>query len=137
MKNTGMLDLKSKMEQAKKDMGTESAPTPAPTPQAQKKTTPPVVEVTPSEPTNATTPEIEPKLFVNGRLDRKNYTYLPRSLHILEGLLDEIHTYCKGNEVAIYQFLIHEGLKSVKTHGTSVYVDIKDMELSFAPADKS
>ena len=70
----------------------------------------------------------EPKLFVSGRLNRKDCNYIARSLHISEELLNDINTHCKGSESAIYNYLLSEGLKKIKDASGMIHVDIKDME---------
>jgi len=73
-------------------------------------------------------PSSEPKLFVSGRLNRKDCNYVARSLHIAEALLNDINQHCKGSESAIYNYLLNEGLKKIKESSGMVHVDIKEME---------
>ncbi len=70
----------------------------------------------------------EPKLFVSGRLNRKDCNYVARSLHIAEALLNDINQHCKGSESAIYNYLLNEGLKKIKESSGMIHVDIKEME---------
>lgn len=70
----------------------------------------------------------EPKLFVSGRLNRKDCNYVARSLHISESLLNDINQHCKGSESAIYNYLLNEGLKKIKESPNMIHVDIKEME---------
>jgi hypothetical protein len=73
-------------------------------------------------------PSSEPKLFVSGRLNRKDCNYVARSLHISESLLNDINQHCKGSESAIYNYLLNEGLKKIKESPNMIHVDIKEME---------
>jgi hypothetical protein len=75
-----------------------------------------------------TTTEAQPKLFVNGKLDRKNKKYVLRSLALLGALNDDIQKYCRGGENAILNYLIKEGLKNVKKIDAMINVDISDIE---------
>lgn len=72
--------------------------------------------------------KIEPKLFVSGRLDRKEHTYTAKSLILLEQLENEIKTYCRGGDLAILNYLIKEGLKKVKSLKTTTNIDMTEIE---------
>lgn len=72
--------------------------------------------------------KVTPKLFVNGRLDRKKHTYVAKSLILLTHLEEEIKLYCRGGDLAILNYLIKEGLEKVKTSVLSINVDIEEIE---------
>jgi hypothetical protein len=72
--------------------------------------------------------KIPPKLFINGRLDRKKHNYMPKSLMLLSKLEEEIKTYCKGGDLAILNYLIKEGIKNVKAADMPINIDIDDIE---------
>ncbi len=68
-----------------------------------------------------------PKLFVSGRLDRKKYSYTPKSLILLTQLENEIKTYCRGGDLAILNYLIKAGLEKVKASETIINVDMEEI----------
>lgn len=72
--------------------------------------------------------KVNPKLFVSGRLDRKKYEYVAKSLILLTQLEDEIKIYCRGGDLAILNYLIKEGLEKVKASNTPINVDIEEIE---------
>lgn len=72
--------------------------------------------------------KIPPKLFVSGRLDRKKRKYTVRSLVLLESINNEIKAYCKGGELAILNYLIKEGLESVKRAESPINVEMIEIE---------
>lgn len=72
----------------------------------------------------------EPKLFVSGKLNRKEHKYVTPSLAITKKRHDEIKEYCRGNELSILNYLIFLGLEHVKKNSNVVTVDISDIESS-------
>jgi len=69
-----------------------------------------------------------PKLFISGRLDRKKYTYVAKSLSLLAELEKEIKIYCRGGDLAILNYLIKEGLKHVKMSDVPINIEVKEIE---------
>jgi len=78
--------------------------------------------------TKNTKNKIPPKLFINGRSDRKKHKHEPKSLMLLSYLEEEIKTYCRGGDLAILNYLIKEGIKNVKASETPINIDIDDIE---------
>lgn len=70
---------------------------------------------------------VEPKLYISGYLDRKQRKYVARSLVIPERVDLEIKAYCKGGDLAILNYLIEQGFKSVKALKEIVSIDTKDI----------
>jgi len=118
-------NLAEKMAQAKKDLGS-SEETQEITSKKIEPSTPKKEKTKPSKDKQETA--IDPKLFVSGRLNRKDCNYIARSLHISETLLNDINAHCKGSESAIYNYLLTEGLRKIKEASGMIHVDIKDME---------
>ena len=71
---------------------------------------------------------IKPKVFINGKLNRKKHRYILRSLALLESTNTEIRQYCRGGENAILNYLIKEGLKNIKHFDSIVDVNVEDIE---------
>jgi len=71
---------------------------------------------------------IQPKIFINGKLNRKKHKYILRSLALLESINAEIQQYCRGGENAILNYLIKEGLKSVKSFNFIIDIKAEDIE---------
>lgn len=71
---------------------------------------------------------IQPKVFINGKLNRKKHNYVLRSLALLESINSEMGQYCRGGENAILNYLIKEGLKNVKQLKTIVDIHAEDIE---------
>ncbi len=123
-------NLAEKMAQAKKELGGAEYQEPVSKPaelMIKEKAKEPVIQKTEKE-KKAEESFSEPKLFVSGRLNRKDCNYVARSLHISESLLNDINAHCKGSESAIYNYLLTEGLKKIKATSGMIHVDIKDME---------
>lgn len=74
------------------------------------------------------TNNIQPKVFINGKLNRKKHNYVLRSLALLESINTEMGQYCRGGENAILNYLIKEGLKNVKQFKTIVDIHAEDVE---------
>ena len=72
--------------------------------------------------------KVSPKLFVSGRLDRKRKNYTAKSLILLTSLEEDIKTYCRGGELAVLNYLIKEGLKSVKESSVPIHIDVTELE---------
>jgi hypothetical protein len=72
----------------------------------------------------------QPKLFVNGKLDRKKHNYIMRSLALLPSIHEDIKKYCRGGDNAILNYLLQEGLKNVKASNTMINVNTHDIENS-------
>lgn len=70
---------------------------------------------------------VEPKLYVSGHLDRKRHKYLARSLVIPEAIESEIKAYCRGGDLAVLNYLIVQGLNSIKTSKDIINIDTKDI----------
>lgn len=70
----------------------------------------------------------KPKLFVSGRLDRKQHKYTAKSLILLTKLEEEIRMYCRGGDLAILNYLISEGIKKVKESEDVINVDVEEIE---------
>lgn len=81
-----------------------------------------------AQPAKRTKKQNQRKLFINGRLDRKNYPYLSRSLMLLPHIEEEIKTYCQGGDLPILLYLIREGLKAVKASEVPIIIDVEDIE---------
>ena len=73
---------------------------------------------------------VEAKLFVSGKLNRKEHKYITPSLAITKKRHDEIKELCRGNELSILNYLIFLGLETVKKYNSVVTVDISDIESS-------
>ena len=69
-----------------------------------------------------------PKLYVSGRLDRKKHNYVAKSLILLESMDTEIKQYCRGVDLAILNYLIWEGLNSIKASSDTINIDMKEIE---------
>lgn len=72
--------------------------------------------------------KVQPKLFINGQLNRKQNTYVLRSLALLETLNDDIQKYCRGGENAIINYLIREGLEKIKNLPEMININASDIE---------
>ena len=57
---------------------------------------------------------VEPKLCVTGRSDRKNHKYKTKAFYIHEGLDEHVRTYCRGADITVYNYLISVGLETIK-----------------------
>jgi hypothetical protein len=90
----------------------------------QTNSTADIVETTTANDAN----ETKPKLFVNGRLDRKTHKYINCSLAVLADVYADIKKYCHGGENAIFNYLLIEGLKNVKAFNTIASVDKIEIE---------
>lgn len=77
---------------------------------------------------SSTTNQASPLLFVNGRLDRKNYTYIAKNFSLLEPLNAEIKKICKGSDLTILNYLIFLGLKEIKGNAKFRSVEYSDFE---------
>ena len=72
--------------------------------------------------------KIKPKLFVSGRLNRKKHKYISRSLILLKNVEDDVKDYCRGGDLCILNYLIKEGLKSIKSKEEALNIDMEDIE---------
>ena len=77
---------------------------------------------------NVDNTQIEHKLFISGRLDRKKNTYTAKPLVLFSGLDNELKRYCRGPEIAILNYIIKLGLDAVKKLEKPLMVDISDIE---------
>lgn len=107
----GELTLKERMDLAKKELDDNSS--------MPLKTTREI---------KANKPKIEPKLFVSGRLNRKNHNYITTSLTISSKLESEIKEYCRGGDLPILNYLIMEGLHKVKESLSNINIDMVEIE---------
>jgi hypothetical protein len=71
---------------------------------------------------------VQPKLFINGKLDRKKHRYTLHSLALLDSINSEIKTCCRGGENAILNYLIKEGLSNVKKLKSMLNIEATDIE---------
>jgi len=69
-----------------------------------------------------------PLLFVNGRLNRKNCTYIAKNFSLLEPLNTEIKKICKGSDLTILNYLIFLGLKAIKDNSEFQSVEYSEFE---------
>jgi len=69
-----------------------------------------------------------PLLFVNGRLDRKNYSYIAKNFSLIEPLNKEIKNVCKGVDLTILNYLIFLGLQKIKENGVFESVEYSEFE---------
>lgn len=71
-------------------------------------------------------------LFINGRLNRKDYNYIAKNLVLLESLEKEIKKYCRGVDLTILNYLIFRGLESIKKEHkkekTFLFIDYSNIE---------
>lgn len=72
----------------------------------------------------------QPMLFVNGRLDRKNHTYISKNFSLLEPLNNEIKTLCKGVDLTILNYLIFLGLNKVRENENIESIEYSEFESS-------
>lgn len=70
----------------------------------------------------------QPMLFINGRLDRKNYVYISKNFSLLEPLNKEIKEICKGVDLTILNYLIFLGLNKIKKNDTIESVEYSEFE---------
>ena len=70
-------------------------------------------------------------LFVNGRLDRKNYKYVAKNFSLLEGIEIELKKYCKGLDLPLLNYLIYRGIKAIKQDDNFQMIEYSDIEKSF------
>jgi hypothetical protein len=71
---------------------------------------------------------ITPLLFVNGRLDRKKYSYVSKNFSLLEPLNVEIKKVCKGLDLAVLNYLIFLGLQKIKETGEFASIEYSEFE---------
>lgn len=69
-----------------------------------------------------------PLLFVNGRLDRKKYSYIAKNFSLLEQLNTEIKETCKGVDLTILNYLIFLGLQKIKEEGEFKSIEYSEFE---------
>ena len=67
-------------------------------------------------------------LFVNGRLDRKQYPYISKNFSLLAPLNTEVKKICKGGDLTILNYLIFLGLEKVKENATLQSVEYSEFE---------
>ena len=69
-----------------------------------------------------------PILFVNGRLNRKNCSYIPKNFSLLEPIEKEIKKYCKGLDLAVLNYLIFRGIESIKKEEKFLAIEYSSIE---------
>lgn len=72
-----------------------------------------------------------PLLFINGRLNRKDFKYIAKNLALLHGLDEEIKKYCRGIDLTILNYLIYKGLASLKENNKFTSIKYSDIEEQF------
>ncbi len=73
-------------------------------------------------------PEINANLFVNGKLNKAHAGYSSKNIHVHEGLYREIKQHCRGLDQAIFNYLLHLGLESVKNLDKLLMADVQEVE---------
>lgn len=71
---------------------------------------------------------LQPILFVNGRLNRKNYPYVAKNFAILKGIEDEIKHICRGLDLVILNYLLFRGIESIKKEKDLLSIDYPEIE---------
>ena len=79
-------------------------------------------------PHTTTNGKLTPLLFINGRLDRKNCTYIAKNFSLLESLNIEIKKVCKGSDLTILNYLVFLGLKTIKDNAEFQSIEYSDFE---------
>ena len=69
-----------------------------------------------------------PLLFVNGRLNRKKYSYIAKNFALLESLNAEIKTLCRGSDLTILNYLISLGLQKIKEDNNFKSIEYSNLE---------
>jgi hypothetical protein len=69
-----------------------------------------------------------PLLFINGRLNRKNCTYIAKNFSLLAPLNAEIKKICKGSDLTVLNYLIFLGLKTIKDNAEFQSIEYSDFE---------
>jgi hypothetical protein len=69
-----------------------------------------------------------PLLFVNGRLDHKQYNYIAKNFSLLESLHTETKSLCKGVDLTILNYLIYLGLQKIKEDGEFKSIEYSEFE---------
>lgn len=69
-----------------------------------------------------------PLLFVNGRLNRKKYSYIAKNFALLESLDIEIKSLCKGSDLTILNYLIALGLQKIKEDNNFKSIEYSNLE---------
>ena len=78
--------------------------------------------------TNNSNIDDEPLLFVNGRLNRKNYDYVAKNFSLLEPINSEIKKICKGSDLTILNYLIFLGLQKIKDNNKFISIEYSEFE---------
>lgn len=119
---------KETIEATKKELGISSSEPPSIKPE-EKPTNPDSIKKTVKEKPSV---KIEPILFVNGKLNKVDHEYISKNFFVKKGLHKEINLYCKGLDTAIFNYLLHMGLESLKKAGEHISVDISDIESRYS-----
>lgn len=69
-----------------------------------------------------------PLLFINGRLNRKNHSYIAKNFSLLKSLDTEIKKHCKGVDLTILNYLIFLGLKKIKKNEKIESIEYSEFE---------
>jgi len=77
---------------------------------------------------NKTKSFAQPILFVNGRLNRKNYPYVAKNFAILKGIENEIKHICRGLDLVILNYLLFRGIESIKNEKDLLSIDYSEIE---------
>lgn len=80
---------------------------------------------------------VQPMLFVNGRLNRKNYPYIAKNFAILKGVEDEIKNICRGLDLVILNYLLFRGIESIKNEKDLLSIDYSEIENLYHPNIKN
>ena len=72
--------------------------------------------------------KLDAKVFVNGRLNRKDNAYTPKNFSLLTSLANQISDTCKGVDLAVINYLIHEGLNVVKNRDDLGIIEYSSIE---------
>ncbi len=75
----------------------------------------------------------QPILFVNGRLNRKNYPYVAKNFAILKGIENEIKHVCRGLDLVILNYLLFRGIESIKNEKDILSIDYPEIEKLYNP----
>ncbi len=70
----------------------------------------------------------KPKLYVSGRLNRKENKCVMKTFSFLKKLDDDIKKYCNGVDGVVLNFLISQGLEIIKKSKDVLHIDVAEIE---------
>lgn len=74
---------------------------------------------------------VEPLLFVNGKLNKADNEYVNKNFFVHKGLYNDITAFCRGMDTAIFNYLLHLGLEALKQEKVYKNVDISEIETRY------